>query len=127
MKFAKTIVYVEDAKASVEFFEKAFGLTGTYHDQGYGEIETGGDTKISFANYPVGQYHLPEKYQVGAPDKVVFELSLVTEDVEEAFRKAVEAGAEPLQEPEKKPWGQVSSFLRLPDGIIVDLASPVAY
>jgi uncharacterized glyoxalase superfamily protein PhnB len=127
VRFAKTIVYVEDAKASVEFFEQAFGLKGTYHDQGYGEIETGGDTKISFANYPVGQYHLPENYQVGAPDKVAFELSLVTEDVEEAFRKAVEAGAVSLQEPEKKPWGQVSSFLRLPDGIIVDLASPVAY
>jgi lactoylglutathione lyase len=127
VKFAKTIVYVEDAKASVEFFEQAFGWKGTYHDQGYAEVETGGDTKISFANYGVGQYHLPEKYQAGGSERVNFELSLVSEDVEGDFRRAVEAGAEPLQEPEKKPWGQISSFLRLPDGTFIDLASPVAY
>lgn len=124
MKFAKTIVYVEDAKASVEFFEKAFGLKGTYYSQGYGEVETGGDTGISFASYAVGQSHLPDRYQVGGSDRVGCELSLVSETVEEDFRRAVEAGAEPLQEPEKKPWGQISSFLRLPDGTFVDLASP---
>jgi lactoylglutathione lyase len=113
VKFQKAIVYVADAKASVEFFEQAFGWEATYYDQGFGEVETEGDTKISFANY--------------APEKVGFELSLVSDDVEGDFRRAVEAGAEPIQEPEKKPWGQTSSFLRLPDGTIVDLASPVAY
>jgi lactoylglutathione lyase len=127
VKFGKTVVYVEDAKASVEFFEKAFGLKGTYHDQGFGEIETGGDTKIAFATYAVGQNHLPDKYPVGSPDKVGFELSLVAENVEEVFQRAVDAGAESIKEPEKTPWGQISSFLRLPDGTIVDLASPVAY
>jgi lactoylglutathione lyase len=127
VKFGKTVVYVEDAKASVEFFEKAFGLKGTYHDQGFGEVETGGDTKIAFATYAVGQNHLPAKYQVGAPDKVAFEISLVDDDVEGIFKQAVEAGAEAIKEPEKMPWGQVSSFLRLPDGTIVDLASPVSY
>jgi lactoylglutathione lyase len=56
MKFAKTIVYVEDAKASLEFFEKAFGLkTRAYYDQGVGEVETGGGTTIAFANYGIGQ------------------------------------------------------------------------
>jgi uncharacterized glyoxalase superfamily protein PhnB len=127
VKFGKTVVYVEDAKSSLEFFEKAFGLKGTYHDQGFGEVETGGDTNIAFANYAVGQSHLPEKYTVGSPERVAFELSLVSDDVEGVFRRAVEAGAESLKEPEKTPWGQISSFLRLPDGTIVDLASPVAF
>jgi uncharacterized glyoxalase superfamily protein PhnB len=121
VKFAKAIVYVEDAKASVEFSEAAFGLKGTFYDQGYGEVETGGDTRIAFANYEVGGYHLA---QIGRADKIAFEISLVDDDVETAFQKAVEAGAEPLQQPEKKPWGQVTSFLRCPDGTIVDLASP---
>ncbi len=127
MKFGKAVVYVEDAKASVEFFENAFGLKGTYHEQGFGVVETGGDTQIAFANYGVGQNHLPDRYQVGGSDRVGFELALVSETVEEDFRRAVEAGAESLQEPEKTPWGQISSFLRLPDGTFIDLASPVAY
>src|SRR5439155_23674586 len=88
VKFQKAIVYVADAKASVEFFEQAFGWKATYYNQGFGEVETEGDTKISFANYPVGQSHLPEKYTAGMPDKVGFELSLVSDDVEGDFRRA---------------------------------------
>ncbi|TCO46284.1 putative glyoxalase superfamily protein PhnB [Kribbella antiqua] len=126
MKFAKTVVYVEDAKASIEFFERAFGWKGTYWDQGAGEVEAG-ETKIAFANYAVGQSHLPEPHTVGKPGTVAFELSLVSDDVDGDFRRAVEAGAEPLKEPEKMPWGQVSSYLRCPDGTIIDLASPAGY
>src|SRR4051795_13034189 len=107
MKFAKTVVYVEDAKASLEFFETAFGLkTRAFYDQGFGEVETGGDRTIAFANYGIGQGHLPERYTAGRCDQVGFELSLVSENVEEDFRRAVEAGAESLQGPEKKPWGR---------------------
>ncbi|MFI7059841.1 VOC family protein [Kribbella sp. NPDC050124] len=120
MKFAKTIVYVEDAKASIEFFERAFGFKGTYWDNGAGMVDAGG-TQVHFATYAVGQRHLRE---IGKPGAVAFELSLTSEDVEGDFQRAVEAGAESLQEPEKSPWGQVTSYLRCPDGTIVDLASP---
>ena len=94
MKFAKTIVYVEDAEASLKFFEQAFGFKATYYGNGYGEVETGGDSKISFADYAVGQSHLSE---VGAPGRIGFELSLVSETVEEDFKRAVAAGAEAAQ------------------------------
>jgi lactoylglutathione lyase len=120
MKFAKTIVYVEDAKASIEFFERAFGWKGAYWDQGAGEVDAG-DTKIVFATYAVGQSHLAT---VGAPGAVGLELGLTSEDVEGDFQRAVDAGAEPIKAPEKTPWGQVSSYLRCPDGTVVDLASP---
>lgn len=120
MKFAKTIVYVEDAKASIEFFERAFGFKGTYWDNGAGMVDAGG-TQVHFATYELGQSHLPT---IGKPGAVAFELSLTTEDVDAAFQKAVEAGAEPLKEPEKSPWGQVTSYLRCPDGTVIDLASP---
>ena len=120
MKFAKAVVYVEDAKASIEFFERAFGWKGTYWDQGAGEVDAG-ETKIVFATYAVGQNHLSE---IGAPGAVAFEIALSSEDVEGDFQRAVEAGAEPLKEPEKSPWGQVTSYLRCPDGTVIDLASP---
>ena len=58
---------------------------------------------------------------VGTPGAVGFELGLTSEDVEGDFRRAVEAGAEPLKEPEKTPWGQVTSYLRCPDGTVIDL------
>jgi len=41
MKFGYTIVYVPDVLASVEFFEKAFGLKRRLvHESGYGEMDT---------------------------------------------------------------------------------------
>jgi lactoylglutathione lyase len=126
MKFAKTIVYVPDVAATVGFFEKAFGLeTKLYLENGYGEINIGG-AKVSVATHQVGLSHLPPGFEA-APDPsnvLQYELSLVSESVQEDFQRAVEAGAEPLQAPEVKPWGQTSSYLRAPGGVIVDLASP---
>ena len=40
MKFGYTIVYVPDVLASVEFFERAFGLKRRFvHESGYGEMD----------------------------------------------------------------------------------------
>ncbi|MCZ2402217.1 VOC family protein [Paenarthrobacter sp. Z7-10] len=126
MKFAKTIIYVEDVEASLAFFEKAFGMkTSVVQPGSYGEVESG-QTVIAFGSYASGQQHLPDGYVAGAPSSstVSVELSLVSERVEADFARAIAAGAVGLRAPEVKPWGQISSYLRTPDGIIVDLASP---
>jgi len=50
MKFGYTIVYVPDVLASVEFFERAFGLKRRFvHESGYGEMETGATALASAA------------------------------------------------------------------------------
>lgn len=125
MKFAKTIMYVADVEASLAFFEKAFGMKTRVVQAGiYGEVESG-ETTLAFGSFATGQQHLPDGYVAGAPSAstVSVELSLVSDTVEEDFARAIESGALALQAPELKPWGQTSSYLRTPDGIIVDLAS----
>jgi lactoylglutathione lyase len=103
MKFAKTVVYVEDAKASLEFFEKAFGLkTRAFYDEGFGEVETGGDTTIAFANYGVGQGHL-ERYVAGRRDQVGFELSLVSEFELSLVSENVEEDSSAPSRPARNP------------------------
>ena len=128
MQFAKTIVYVADVAESLAFFEKAFGLkTRFIEDAGYGEVDTG-DTILAFATLKTGDYNLPDGYTANSArsDRVTFEIALVTESVEEAFKRAVDAGAEVLQPPTTQPSGQVVSFLRCPDGTFVNLSSPAA-
>jgi uncharacterized glyoxalase superfamily protein PhnB len=44
--------------------------------------------------------------------------------VETAYRRAVEAGAEAVSEPEEKPWGQQTAYVRDPDGALIEIASP---
>lgn len=129
MKFGKIIIYVADVAASLEFFEKAFGLKAAHFVQeaGYGDIEIG-ETTLAFASFESGQQHLPDGLVCArpSPSDVSVEVALISETVEGDFKRAVEAGAQPLQEPQAKPWGQTVSYLRAPYGTIINLSSPVA-
>ena len=48
------------------------------------------------------------------------------EDVPAALARALDAGAEPVQEPVLKPWGQTVAYVRAPDGVLIELGTPVA-
>lgn len=128
MKLGYIILYVNDVEASLAFFEKAFGLSRRfYHESGYGEIETG-STALGFVSHQLGASNLPAGY-VKADSSAVplgMEIALVTDDVESAYLRATKAGAIPLKEPMKKPWGQTIAYVRCPDGLLVELCSPVA-
>ena len=52
-------------------------------------------------------------------------MAFVTDDVAAAHARAVAAGATEILSPEPKPWGQVVSYVRCPDGTLVELCSPM--
>jgi catechol 2,3-dioxygenase-like lactoylglutathione lyase family enzyme len=127
MKFRYTIVYVPDVLASVEFFEKAFGLKRRFiHESGYAEMDTG-TTALAFATHDLGASNLPDGYvkasNSGKP--LGMEIALVTEDVASAHSKAISEGAISIKQPVVKPWGQTVSYVRCPDGTLVEICSPV--
>ena len=127
MKFGYTIIYVTDVQASLDFFEKAFGLKKRFfHESGYGELETG-ETTLAFASHELGASNLPSGYvPVDASTKPLgIEIALVTDSVVQAHEHAVKAGALSIKEPMVKPWGQTVFYLRSPDGILVELCSPL--
>jgi lactoylglutathione lyase len=129
MKLGYTILYVPDVAASLSFFEQAFGLKRRFlHESGqYGELDTG-STTLSFAAHALGELNFPGGHvMASASDKPLgMEIGLVTDDVPAAHRKAVAAGARELSAPSRKPWGQVVSYVRTPDGCLVELCTPVA-
>lgn len=128
MKFGYTIVYVPDVATSLAFFEQAFGLQRRFlHESGtYGELDTGGTT-LSFAahelgdmNFSGGHVHADQSAQ-----PLGFEIALVTDDVPAAHARALAAGAREMAAPAQKPWGQVVSYVRCPDGVLVELCTRV--
>lgn len=127
MKFGYTIIYTHDVEASVSFFEKAFGLQRRFvHESGYGELETG-STALAFASHELGKGNLPDGYiKVNEAKPVGVEIALVTEDVEAAYAKAVDAGAVSIKAPMAKPWGQIVAYVRCPDGTLVEICSLVS-
>lgn len=55
-----------------------------------------------------------------------FEIALYVdtfEEVDEAFKKAVENGAEPILEPELEPWGQRTCYIADPEGNLIEIGS----
>lgn len=128
MKFGYTIIYVPDVAASLAFFEAAFGMATRFvHDSGdYGEVVSG-ETTLAFASCELGRLNLPEGFVAASESSrpLGIEIALVTPAVAEAHAKALAAGATELKKPEAKPWGQVVSYLRCPDGTLVEICSPV--
>jgi len=126
MKYAYTIVYVQNVEASLAFFEKAFGFKRRFMtDEGdYGELDTGGTT-LSFASHQLAESNSTQGFvycsQTEQPLGV--ELAFVTDDVDQAHATALEAGATEIAAPKQKPWGQSVSYLRCPDGSLVELCT----
>lgn len=129
MKLGYTIVYVPDVCASLAFFEQAFGLARKFlHDSGtYGELDTG-ETTLSFAAHELGDMNFPggHVHADSSAQPLGFEIALVTDDVSSAHGRALQAGATELAAPRVKPWGQTVSYVRCPDGVLVELCSPMA-
>ncbi len=128
MKFGYTIIYVPEVLESIRFFEQAFGFACRFlHESGeYGELETG-QTTLSFASLRLAKSNLPEGIiDVSTSVKPLgIEIALVTPSVYEAHQKALLAGATELSSPKHKPWGQEVSYIRCPDGTLVELCSPI--
>jgi lactoylglutathione lyase len=128
MKFGYTIIYVPDVVVSLIFFEKAFGFPRRFlHESGdYGELETG-ETTLAFASHELGSINLPSGFIAGntSVQPLGVEVAFVTTSVAEAHIKALSVGATEIKAPESKPWGQVVSYVRCPDGTLVELCSPV--
>lgn len=128
MKFGYTIIYVSDVAASLAFFEKAFGFKKRFitEECDYGELETG-ETTLSFASHKLAESNSQQSFTYcdKTEQPLGIELAFITDDVPKAHTKAIEAGATEIAAPIKKSWGQSISYLRCPDGSLVELCTPI--
>lgn len=125
MIFRYTILYVDDVKATLDFYRRAFGIeTGFLHDGGdYGELKTG-DTRLAFSSTALMR-KLGKSPAKADPTNPVFEIALETGDVEASLKRAVDAGATLVMPATKQDWGQTISYVSDPNGILVEICTPV--
>jgi uncharacterized glyoxalase superfamily protein PhnB len=121
---------VADVEATVAFYEKGFGLERRFvtPEGDYGELETGATT-LSFVSLGLAGQNLdaaggfapiePTGSPVGAS------ITLITDDVTQAVATAEQAGATRYTEPTVKPWGQTVAYMRDPNGILLEVGTPV--
>lgn len=126
--FSHMIFYVEDIPRGLAFYEKAFGIPAAFvHESGaYAELKTG-VTRLAFASEQLGTMNLPGGYQKHRTTELPAgnELVLTVEDVAKAHTTALAAGASDVAGPKQKPWGQTIAYVRDPNGLLVEIASPM--
>ena len=128
IKFAYTILYVQDVTKSVEFYEKAFGFTRKFvtPENDYGELLVG-ETTLSFASTTLAKSNLKDGFTESNLKEKPFgiEIAFTTENVEETVLAAINAGATITESPKTKPWGQVVAYVRDIDGFLVEICTPM--
>jgi lactoylglutathione lyase len=127
MTLGWVIAYVDDPGAAAGFYERTFGLRTDFVVPGeYAQMDTGA-TKLGFASYALARGNFDGGVRPagsdGPPPNV--EIALVAEDVDLAYRVALDAGCEPLAAPVDKPHGQRVGYVRDPFGMLVELATPL--
>jgi lactoylglutathione lyase len=129
MKLGYVILYVPNVSQSLDFFAAAFGLKRRFlHESGdYGEVESG-VTTLAFASHALGSMNFKDGYVAASASKVPLgmEIALLADDVVQAHARALAAGATEMSAPQVKPWGQTVSYVRAPDGCLVEICSPMS-
>lgn len=125
MKFAYTVLYVADVPKTLHFYEKAFGCTIRFlHEhKHYGELETGA-VALGFASEETALRNMGA-FERNTPNKLPagFEIAFTTDDVQRAYDHAVSCGAQPVNPPTQRPWGQLVGYVRDLNGILVEICS----
>jgi len=128
VKFAYTILYVQDVKKSISFYEKAFGFAKKFitPDNSYGELMAG-ETTLSFATVKLAKSNLKEGFiQSDLKNKPFgIEIGFTTDNVDKAIESALKAGAAAVEKPKTKPWGQTVAYVRDPDGFLIEICTPM--
>jgi lactoylglutathione lyase len=127
MTLGWVIAYVDDPAAAATFYEGTFGLRTDFVVPGeYAQMDTG-PTKLGFATHALARSNFDGGVQPAGSDgpPANVEIALVNEDVDAAYRIAVDAGCAALAAPVDKPQGQRVGYVRDPFGLLVELATPL--
>lgn len=128
MKYAYTIIYVENVLETIEFYRKAFGFERKFvtPENDYGEIMSG-ETTISFASVALGNANFKKGFEkiTNTPRPFGVEMAFTTEAIESDFQKALDAGATEYEPVKEKPWGQKVGYVRDNNGFLIEICTPI--
>lgn len=128
MKYAYTIIYVENVAETIEFYKKAFGFEQKFvtPENDYGELISG-ETTIAFASIELGNSNFKQGFEKIDISKKPFgvEIAFTTEDIELDFKKAIDAGAKEFEPLIKKPWGQKVGYVLDNNGFLIEICTPI--
>jgi PhnB protein len=108
---------VKDADRALKFYSQALGAVEVFRMKAP-------DGRVTHAEFMIGNTRLyisgesAEWYAYAMPEGVTASclFSIVTEDCDEAYQRAIKAGAQSLSEPRNQPRGMRSAIIKDPFG-----------
>src|SRR4051794_34354420 len=117
-----TVLFVDDARRSKEFYERAFAVTAV------NEVDDA--VTFRFDNTLIHLLEAPAAQEQIAPGRVGdgtrCMLTIWVEDAEAACAELAERGIELLNGPVDQPWGVRAAIFADPDGHLWEVAQPLA-
>lgn len=126
MQFGYTVIFVADIAATVDFYEKAFAAKRKFVSPAFAALDTGATT-LAFGSEENEKKELDGavsfRPNAANSDPAGFQISFIADDVESAFSRAVQAGAQVVYAPRQMPWGQWVSRVRDCNGVLVSIVT----
>lgn len=124
MKLASLRIITKDIKQSVQFYEKAMGLTAQWYTEDFAELKTSSITIAIGSTRTMkmfgGEYLMESKGRTGSI------IEFLVSDVDEEYEKIKTLTDHIVQEPTTMPWGNRSLLFCDPDGNLVNFFAPVS-
>ena len=128
MKYAYTILYVDNVGKTIQFYENAFGFQKRFitPENDYGELVSG-DPTIAFASNTLGDSNFKKGFKKLNLNKDPngIEMAFTTENIEANFNRALTQGAIEYEPVIEKPWGQKVGYLRDINGFLIEICTPI--
>ncbi len=126
MEFRYIILFVDDVRESLAFYQRAFGFSVYCVDEegDWGELDTG-TTRLSFSSRRLMASSGTSTTHADSA-RPCFEIAFTVDDVPAALRRATEAGARLVQSPRQTPWGQTVAYVADPDDVLVEICTPIS-
>jgi len=124
VRFARpdyVVLVVADVDRSLRFYVDVLGLSLGHRSGAYAQLDTG-MTRLALYERDAMADVLGKALHAPPVDAPGFELGFKVDDCDAAYAELVAAGVEPAAAPTDRPWGQRTSYVRDPDGNLVELA-----
>lgn len=122
IKMKYIILYVNDFKKTMDFYNGILGLPIKMQQGTYVEFDTG-HTTLSINTRKNGQELTGLNFTESSASTQTFEIGFVVDDVVETIENLRQKGVTILKEPVTKPWGQIVAYVADPDGHYIEICT----
>lgn len=124
MKLMSLRIITKDIQHSVQFYEKAMGLTAQWYTEDFAELNTSSITIAIGSTRTMKMFGGEHLTGSKGPTSTIIEF--LVDDVDNEFEKIKNLTDHIVQEPTTMPWGNRSLLFCDPDGNLINFFTPVS-